>query len=323
MSRAVVRTVAILVGLLLAAFLPAGPALAGGGNCITIGQDLVVPEGETCSGDAIALGGNLAILGTVGGDAVALGGSAQVEGSVGGDLVVLSGEALLGSNAHVGGNVIALGGVLERQAGAVVEGDLLASGFPPLRQDADRPPLSGWLRFGGVLLLAGLTFGLALLLAVALRASWPRRTRQMVEALRRAPFVSLGAGLLSTLLLAALLPLLSLLLAVIVVGVFLLPLLYALVWLFYMAGLAVAGITLGRLLLREEERPRPRWLAPAVGLLILTPLTVLPAAVEPFWGYGLALLAPSAGLGAILLSRVGTLAIAGDGGVPQGAEPIG
>jgi hypothetical protein len=299
-----------LVALVLLGFLAVRPALAQGQMCTRVGGDLVVAVGESCAGDAVVIGGDLVVRGTVGGNAVAIGGSVQVSGQVGGDVVSLGGEVQLQDGAQVEGDVAALGGESRRAPGAVVRGNILESGLvvPFAAAQEGRPLLSLGLRILGALLSSGLAFGLCLLVALVLRSLWSQRTAVMVATLRRELATSAGMGLVSGLLLVVGVPIATIVLAVTVIGLLVIPFLYIAVVIAYMAALTISGLALGEALVARAawERP-PQWLAAALGLGILVPLTLFPGVLVPCVGPFWALLLPSGGLGAIVLSRLGTL----------------
>jgi len=310
--RQTIPIILVIVGILIIAGLfLVRPVLANGGSCTQVGGDLIITSQQSCTGDATAIGGDLIVQGTVGGNAIAVGGSAQIEGQVSGNVISVGGAILLQEGARVEGDVIALEGDLQRAPNAVVKGDLLESSLF-LRQapaSQDRPAQSAWTRLGITVLVTALTFGLCLLLGVILHGTIPQRTRVMVKILRERLFSSLGLGIATTLILVPLLPLASLFLMLLIIGVPLIPFLYLLAGIIWAAGLTVAGLALGELLLvqRGLSGSKP-WHSSALGLAILVPLTVLPAVFVPCLGPAWALLVPSGGVGAILLSRAGTMA---------------
>jgi hypothetical protein len=305
--RWIVRLAAILLVVLGGALVLARPALAQGPECVRLGEDLIVAAGHSCSGDAVAIGGDLIVRGKVGGNAVAIGGSVWISGQVDGDVVSLGGEVLLRDGAQVAGDVSVLGGLLHLESGAVVQGNVLASG-PVLsgwESVGDRPPASLWTHLAVAVLASALALGLCLLLAWALRSHWPRRTQAIVGTLRAQLLPSLGLGVASSLLLAVLLPVVALLLLLTFVGVVLIPVLGLLVGLLYLAGLTTSGLALGEVL-QARTRASSVGLMTALGLAILVVLAVLPAVAIPWLGPAWAVLLASVGVGAIALSRVGT-----------------
>jgi hypothetical protein len=300
----------VLAAFVLLGFLAVRPVLAQGQTCTRIGGDLVVAAGESCAGDAIVIGGDLVVQGTVGGNAVVVGGSVQVSGHVGGDVISLGGEVHLQDGAQVEGDVAALGGESRRAPGAVVRGNILESGLVlPFATAEEGPPLLSFgLRILGALLSSGLAFALGLLVALVLRSLWPQRTAVMVATLRQELATSAGMGVVTGLLLVVGVPFLTVLLAVTVIGLLLIPFLYIAVVIVYMAALTLTGLALGEALIaRAAWEHSPQWLAAVLGLAIVVPLTVFPGVLIPCAGPFWALLVPVGGLGAIVLSRLGTL----------------
>jgi uncharacterized membrane protein YqjE len=310
MRKVLMGMALVVVALVLAGFVLVRPALAQGQACVRIGGDLVVAAGESCSGDAIAIGGDLVVQGSVGGNAVSLGGSVQVEGRVAGDVVSVGGEVQLQDGAQVEGNVTALGGSLRRAPGAVVRGNIVESGvvLPVWSSREGQPLVSVGLRLLAALLSSGLAFGLCLLVALVLRSVWPQRTEVMVATLRHEFAISVGMGLVSGVLLALAVPLLTIFLAVIIIGIIAIPFLYILLVLVYVVALTITGLALGEVLIARVGRNHPpQWLAAALGLAILVPLTIIPGVLIPCLGPLWVGFVPCGGVGAIVLSRLGTL----------------
>lgn len=310
MRKMVLGSAVVLAAFILVGFLAVRPVLAQGQTCTRIGGDLVVAAGESCAGDAVAIGGDLVVQGTVGGNAVAVGGSVQVRGQVGGDVISVGGEVELQDGAQVEGDVAALGGVSHRAPGAIVRGDILESGLalPLDAAESGRPRLTFGVRVLVAILASGLAFGLCLLLALVLRSLWPQRSAVMVTTLRRELPTCVAMGVVTGLLLLVALPLLTVLLALTVVGLLAIPFLYIAVALLYLVALTLAGLALGEALVSRTALERPtHWLAAALGLGLLVPLTVLPGVLIPCLGPLWALFVPGGGVGAIVLSRLGTL----------------
>lgn len=286
------------------------PARAQGQDCLRVGGDLVISAEDWCQGDAVVVGGSLVVRGRVGGDAVAVGGSVRVSGRVEGDIVSVGGGVYLEAGAVVGGDVTAIGGELQRAPGAVVRGNTLQGRLPLGRESPWEGRLASyeWVRYVVAALAAVLAYGLCLLTVLVLRSVWPRRMRTMVRTLRRNLWASLGMGLAVTLALALALVVLSFVLAVTVIGAFLIPFLFLFVFLLYLVGLTLCGLALGeRLITRPEKEPASLWLIATVGLAVVVPLVVFPGVLFPCLGWLWAVAVPGVGVGAIVLSRVGTL----------------
>lgn len=283
------------------AFLAARRALANG--CVRIGSSLSVPAGERCEGDALVIGGDLVVRGTVEGHAIALWGGVWIEGRVAGDVVGLGGAGTLRSGAHVSGNATVLGGPLHQAAGAAVGGSVLGTawGFRRLPGGSDRPgpPRARWAAAAG---LAGV--GLGLLVALGVRSLWPHRTAAAVATVRFAWPESLGLGFAAVLFFSGAVPLLSWLLLSSVGGVLLLPLLLLAVLFACSLGLLLTGLALGEVL--GAGKAVPVWLRSAAGLFLVAGAVLVPAIWLPSWGPPAALVVSAPGLGALLLSRAGT-----------------
>ncbi len=308
MRRFVLLLLAVLAFLgAVAGFL--GQVLSPGRLRVHLGGTTVIGLGEVWDGDVVVVGGELAVQGVVEGNVVLAGGSVRAAGRVGGDIVSLGGNVVLQGQAEVKGSIVVLGAGLRRAAGAGVRGDILEGllirgGWAAPSEDR---PASLWPRLGLMLLALGVVLVACLFLAWGLRALWPRRSRVMVETLRRQLLPCLGMGLAATVFLAVFLPLLVFILLVSLIGLLLIPFLLLLAGLLYLLGLAVCGLALGEALAGRKESPS--WLPVAVGQAVLVLLAVVPALFIPWLGPAWAALWASAGLGALVLSRLGTLEV--------------
>lgn len=97
-----------------------GPLYASGGDRVQIGRSIAIAENED-TGSVVCIGCSIRIDGTSD-EAVAIGGNIIVTGTVKGDLAVVGGSATLEDNAIVDGDVSTVGGNVSRHAGAVVKG---------------------------------------------------------------------------------------------------------------------------------------------------------------------------------------------------------
>jgi hypothetical protein len=83
-----------------------------GEDRVSIGQNLVIEKGEVVEGDAVSIGGDLTVKGTVEGDAVSVGGKLTVAPTavIGGDAVSMGGTLDISPEADVGGEKVAVEG---------------------------------------------------------------------------------------------------------------------------------------------------------------------------------------------------------------------
>jgi cytoskeletal protein CcmA (bactofilin family) len=290
--------------LLLALLVPA-PAAAQGPEQPAA---LVVAAGERIDGDLATAAQPIEVYGEVLGDVTSLSGNIHIAGRVGGDVISYGGLVVLDAGARVDGHVLSVASAVLRAEGAQVAGrlmqgnlrdgaaaDLLGLLAPPLGGDTNPGPLArSVFSFALVLALLALSTMGALI--------WPRRAAGAGSVFTAAPWRSLGLGALTTLLLGALLLPLGALLGLTLLGLPLLPPLLLLLHLPYALGLAALGQLLGRRLTAAPIQHA----APLGVLLLLVPPALL-GALAPAWGLALFYLVAGAGLGALIISRGGTL----------------
>jgi hypothetical protein len=301
------RLVLWLVALALALLLPRSAAAQEQDGALVVPADTTAPSVATVGQDVL-------VEGTVSGDVTSWSGDITVSGQVGGDVISYAGRVRVLSGGRVGGHVMAPGGVQregESQiAGQVMGGPKGSQALASVR-DVFEPgvPHSG---IGAATVgrpLFGLLLGLFLLVFTLLGAAfWPRRTRQTMLTLRALPGRAIAVGLLTTLLLAALTPLLGALLTATLVGLPLLVLLALLVQAPYLYGIAALTQALGPAVrdVTADTGLGRETLAATAALALLVGLT---AAIQPLAGMALLYLVASPGLGAAILSR-GGMAIA-------------
>ncbi len=312
---------AFLTLLAILAFSVVLPVAAQGqvleGDRAVFGGTFVLKRGQIMRGDLAVFGGTARVEegARLEGDMALVGGTATVAGEVDGDVALFGGTLRLEETALVRGNVAALGGTVDRAPGAVVEGDVIENSTVQIG-----PPALGFLERGVVrvqrspfalllsalgalvrtvivtLVLAGVAFLVALYL--------PNHLRRVAHAAEEAPATSFGVGCV-TLPIASLL---GLVLAVTIIGI---PVALVL-WLALMAawffGLIGLGHLLGERLLRAADVRFPRPTAAAVVGVVVLWLLWSAAGLVP-WGGGLLirLVIVSLAVGAVLLTRFGTL----------------
>ncbi len=225
-----------------------GDLIAGGGNIVvsgSVGGDLMAGGGSVIvisniPDDVRVGGGNIVIQGTVGGDLLVGGGQVHISSSrVGGD--VIAGGGLIRIDAAVGGDILAGGGEvylngpitgsvkvkadkLTLGKNAVISGDITYSAKKEMTLE-EGAVVRGEIKFeprkemkAGANVLAFLGLGkLAALLACALLIGliFRRYAREIVGLVTRSPLTELGRGLV----IAIVLPVLSVFLLITVVGI--------------------------------------------------------------------------------------------------------
>lgn len=290
---------------------------------------LRVPPGTTVTGSVSTVAQDIVVEGVVPGDVTSWSGDITIRGHVRGDVVSYAGRVTL-EGGTVDGNVMAPGGIA-RTPGATIgkqalggqDGNrALASVFdvfaPARGQPATPPSVIGRIMFGVLLGIFVLAFTLLW------SALWPRRTHNAMRTLQALPGRALALGLLTTLLLAVLLPLLGALLTATLIGLPVLITLLVALQVPYVYGLAALTQALGATGRAPRVAPVPTsvigaqspqlaaGLSPrAIGAAATIALVVaIVVAVQPLAGLALFYLTASPGLGAAVLSR-GGLAVAG------------
>jgi hypothetical protein len=116
-----------------------------GDSEVVFGSSLTVDEDETTD-DVLVVGGVLKVKGRVDGDATVMGGSATIEGEVVGDLTSIGGPIRLEDGSHVHGDVTSVGSRVYQDDGAQVDGRVEMVAFSP---DLSFGPWKDWRRWSG------------------------------------------------------------------------------------------------------------------------------------------------------------------------------
>jgi len=308
------------------------------------GQDVDVRSGQVHEGDLVVMGGDARIHqgGRVTGNLVAMGGETRIEGQVDGAVVVYGGDVRLTGTAVVRGNLVNYGGEIRRDEGAQVLGQSVGGGgwTPPSSPSA--PVVTGpWGGWGGApfvsisgpevglwsflrnVLEAIISFLAVAALGILLIAFAPVHLSRVQQTAVEMWPISLGVGFL-TLLVAILVIIVLLLPAIIlfiiggiltatIIGAILgIPLiLMGAILLFVPVGLVVAGVLMGWVAISQYvgdrvmaviDRPSNPIVSFLVGLVLISLLSAVPCI-----GWVLALGITCIALGAVVLSRVGTM----------------
>jgi len=227
MTRCLCKTPLPLLVLLFA--FP-GLAFAGGsgGGKLVLGGTYALAGGETLDGDLVVVGG-AATLGQgseVTGNVFIIGGTLSCDGQIGGELVEIGGVATLDSTAVVQGDATTLGGVLNQSPGSRINGQVLGGGNTqgpiqvPLPFLQIRPfVLPGFWLSGLNPILEALSIGLRsfalAVLAVLVMLFWAEPAQRVARAATGQTLIAGGVGLLTILVVPALLVVLAITLCLI------------------------------------------------------------------------------------------------------------
>lgn len=269
-------------------------ATAAKGERVGVGQPVHVAMGETVH-EAVSVGGDVDVQGTVLGDAVSIGG-----------------RLTLGPGALVKGDAVCVGCQLESDPGARVEGSRVSVGpeslgswakliggqshsEPKAAKDAPAPSRALWQRltdFGS----AALRFAVFFVLGLLMLALVPDRLQAIGRELRRAPVPSAGIGLVGAILVVPL----SVIVAVTIVGI---PAV-AIFWLFVLPVAVLIGFTAVALEIGARIAPAGRRAA-KVAVLLFGLLAIFLVGLVPYLGPVALWVLSLAGFGAVLRTRFG------------------
>ena len=306
----------------------------GSGGRVRFGGGITIDKDEMAQ-EAVAILGSVRVEGEVAEDAVAVGGSVVVNGRVGGNVVAVGGSVHLGPKAEVMGDVTSVGGSIDREEGARVHGSTEEVGVSGGRQgwhrdiDVNR---GIWPTFGGAMdLFWKLASLLVLALLVFLCLLVARRHVDNAEYyVARDPWVALGVGFLAQILFIPMLVVVTVLLAITIVGcaLFLLyPFLLVGVILAALVGYTAVAHRMGRVLEnRFDRRFGSPYAVALMGLLAIEIWSILGRMVSMgggflhlialiilAFGFAAQYAAWTIGLGAMILVRLK--------GTPGGWEP--
>ncbi len=265
-SRASLVLSVALVFSALFLFSTAGPSVARAASVVSEGsqkvaafEDVTIAAGETRE-NLVVIGGDVVIHGTVENVVVVVGGDVLVtaEGRVGaglgrssGDAAIVSvfGDVVIEPGAAVSGRVVDVGA-----GGAGIVDAIVVD--PVQRPWNDWASIAGWI--GSTVFI--------LLVAVLIAAIAPRQLAFVAERARRHLFSSLGWGALGLIILV---PLISILLIVTIVGILVLLPWWLVVIVTLLFGYVGVGTLIGRLVLGRGEGRGRVILAAVLGVAVL------------------------------------------------------
>ena len=193
-------------------------------NIFKIGNDVTLEEGQQVD-NIITVGGQITVYGLVEKSVVAVGGS-----------------VILTSKAVVRGNVVAVGGVVTRGGGAMVFGDVTEINTSALSSSiasALRGEMEGWSLLLNIISLC--FFAIILIITLMMTLVVPRSLAVVANAIEMSKVRSFLWGCLVTLLIVPF----FMLLAISIIGIFLMPLAFTALLLAAIIGFIAVGSLLG------------------------------------------------------------------------------
>ena len=230
------------------------------------------------------------------GAVVAIGGDVTVRGKVENNLVVIGGSVRLETRASVAGQVVVVGGEISKDPTAAIGERITQVYMPHFLPSLTTIFKGGWLTLWAtisILVLLGF-LGLAILLAALI----PEHIGTAISALERSFLKMLFWGVLWAMLVVPI----AALLAISIIGIVLIPLEILLFVLALIIGYVTSAVFIGKNILRSFTKRPPPFIDAILGILVLFMIGFVPI-VGPI----VKVLFLTAGLGAVLTTRFGTL----------------
>ncbi len=274
------------------------------GQGIIFKKDIVVEEGEV-QDNVISWGGEILVKGTVTENVINFGGIIIIEGEVGEAVVGFGSEIRLVSTAKVEGDVLSLGGTLDREPGAIIEGDTV---FFSTSEEVTRFLRDGLVGIFGISLLPILvifkliTLFIWFILAITLAAILPKQISFASNQIRTSFWPVSGIGLLSIIIFTGLV-VFSVFLSFILIGIPILLALIAIGVIIKIFGRVVVFHFLGDSICRAFGGKQPSsLLAVILGLLIFGLIGFIPI-IGSLFSFVLSII----GWGVVIRTKFGTM----------------
>ena len=270
----------IVLGALCASVFTASFASAKAQDIIKMNSDIFITENVSAN-DVVSIGGNVTVSGRVENNIVAIGGSVTLKGG-----------------SYVGGEIVIVGGEIIKDQGAVIGGKITQVYMPRFI-----PSLTDFLNGKWVALWATISV-LALLgflgLAILFVGILPEHIAHAVKILERSFFAMLLWGLLWAILIVPI----TVLLAISIIGIILIPLEIIIVALALIIGYITSAIFIGKNILSSLKKMPFPFADVILGIIILFLVGFVPV-IGPIVKIFFLL----AGFGAIIVTRFGTIKI--------------
>jgi cytoskeletal protein CcmA (bactofilin family) len=197
------------------------------GQGLVFKKDIVVEKDETLD-NVISWGGEILIEGRVTDSVINFGGTIIISGEVGTTVVGFGSDIKLHSTARIEGDVLSLGGTLDKNPGAIIEGDTIYFGTSEEFSNFLKEGFAGVLGFSLLpllLIFKLITLVIWFILAIILVAIFPKQVSFASAQIRTSFWPIFGTGLLSIIIFTGLI-LFAVFLCFILIGI---PILLALI----------------------------------------------------------------------------------------------
>lgn len=292
------RGAAVLAGLMLILLMLSAFAVdVDNKDKVAIFNGIEIPEGITVNGDAVAIFGDITVNGDLAGDAVAIFGNVSVTGTADRDVVAIFGKISVKDNGRISGDTIGILGGVEKSPNASIRGEIVDINSP-----FDFKPKGGLIpriSFGDMIgLVIVYAFScIALLIA-------PDRIRLMAEKSKLGMGRHFGIGFVIVLLFIPASIVLSVLLAITLVGIIFIPFIFIAFALLSFVGMVALEVAIGHRITGRLEGRNSMYIYLMVGAVLVYTLKMI-----PIFGWLAYMVLVAYGIGVAVDTRLGSPAV--------------
>lgn len=264
------RGAAVLAGLMLIVLMLCAFARdVDNKDKVAMFNDIVIPDGVTVNGDAVAIFGNIDIKGDLTGDAVSIFGNISVGGSLDGDAVAVCGRISVKGSGRISGDAAGILGGVDKSPEGTIRGEIVDLGTPfDIKKPGSLIPRISYGDVVGLFVSYGFAF-LALLIA-------PDRIRLMSEESSLKLGRRFGIGFLVMMLFIPASVVLSVLLAITIIGIVFIPIIFITFVLVTFAGMVALEIAIGYRITGHLEGKNSMYIHLLVGVVLVYVIKIIP-----------------------------------------------
>ncbi|HWR62639.1 MAG TPA: hypothetical protein VN580_13550 [Clostridia bacterium] len=238
---------------------------------VAIFSSIDIPGGMTVNGDAVSIFGGVTVNGDISGDVVAIFGNVEVSGTVSGDAVAVFGRISVKDSGSISGDAVGIVGGVDKAPNGVIRGEIADVNIPfnIKRHEGIIPRISYGDMVGLFLIYA---FSCLAVLVV------PDRIMFMSEESRQQIGRRFGIGFLISILFVPASVVLSVLLAITLIGIVFIPFIFIAFFLAAFVGMVALEIAIGYRITGMLEGRYSTYIYLMVGVVLVYALRMIPVA---------------------------------------------
>jgi len=238
---------------------------------VAIFSNIDIPDGMMINGDAVAIFGGVTVKGEISGDVVAIFGNVEVSGTVSGDTVAVFGKISVKDSGSISGDAVGIAGGVDKAPNGVIRGEVadLNIPFSTKKHDGVIPKVSYGDMIGLFLVYAFSCLALQVV---------PGRIMLMSEESRQQIGKRFGIGFLISVLFIPASILLSILLAITLIGIVFIPFIFIAFFLAAFLGMIALEIAIGYRITGVLEGKYATYIHLLVGVVLVYAVKLVPVA---------------------------------------------